>query len=322
MKNEKNSSAWLAGSVRCCRWLAVWGFAAFGAPSAAQVTTLQDSADVSLNDGVPREVREVGVDQKLGDSLRPDLPLTDSTGRKIKTGYLFDGTKPTIVTLNYSNCPMLCSIQLNHLTKSLRELDLQIGKDFNLLTVSIDPTETTDRIAETKNSYVNQITSAQPDAPEGWVFATADQPIITEIADTLGFRYTHNRATGEYYHAAMLAFLSPTGVITRYSLALDFPPNDLRKALVEAGEGTVGTVIDQFVLRCFAFDPDKNSYTMVGRQVMYFGGLAFCGCFLALLVPFWVGRQSGPASDAAPETDSDGSAAKGRSKPTQLFGSD
>ena len=298
---EDRRPAWCGRLLRSLRWgsglriaagrLTTFVLALSIVVSASAQTTLQDGADVSLNDGVPRQVREVGVDQKIGDSIPLNLPLTDSEGRKVKTGYFIDGRRPTIVTLNYSDCPMLCNVQLNALTKSLRSLDLKIGEDFNLLTISIDPTEPTSRIAETKAKYVAQLTSAQPTAADGWAFCTADQPIITKLAETLGFRYRYDRRTGEYYHAAMLAFLSPEGVISRYSLAVDFPVNDLRKALVEAGDGKTGSVFDQFVLYCFQFDPDANSYTMAGRKVMYFGGMVFAGGFFALLLPYWIRRD-------------------------------
>lgn len=299
---------------------------AFDHGDALGQTTLQDSADVNLNDGIPAPVRDVGVDQNIGDTVPLNLPLTDASGRKVKTGYYIDGQRPTILTLNYSDCPMLCSVQLNALTKSLRSLDLEMGKDFNMLTVSIDPKETTAKIAETKSKYVAQLTSGQPNAKEGWAFCTADQPIITKLADTLGFRYRYDRATGEYYHAAMLAFISPQGVITRYSLAVDFPVNDLRKALVEAGDGQVGTVFDQFILYCFQFDPDSNSYTMVGRKMMYFGGMFFAGCFFAALVPFWIGRRGRPVSIDEAENDDSTDAesnvqSAGVTKQTSLFSS-
>ena len=297
------------------------GGGVFGTAAVAQ-TTLQDSADVSLNDGVPRAVEDVGVDQRIGESIPLNLPLTDSRGRKVKTGYYIDGQKPTIVTLNYSNCPMLCSVQLNGLTKSLRSLDLEVGKDFNMLTVSIDPKESTEKIAETKSKYVAQLTSGQPNADEGWAFCTASQPVITKLAETLGFHYRYDRRTKEYYHAAMLAFVSPEGVITRYSLSVDFPVNDLRKALVEAGDGKVGTVFDQFVLYCFQFDPDSNSYTMVGRKMMYFGGMIFAGGFFAVLLPFWIGRrdgrQKGSGGDASGRTDQPPPPAS-QTKQTTLF---
>ncbi len=252
--------------------------------------------DVSLNDGVPREVENVTVEQKLGDQVPLNLPLTDSLGRKVKTGYFIDGNKPTIITLNYSNCPMLCNVQLNQLAKSLNELDLQIGKDFQILTVSIDPKETTETARKTKQNYVDQVLRQHPNAAEGWEFCTAQQPIITRLADVLGFQYTFDRKTGEYYHPAMLAFLSPDGVISRYSLAVAFEPSDLRKALVEAGDGTVGTPVDQFVLWCFSYDPNSNSYVPQAWKIMRLAGAATVGLMLACLAPYWIGRKRLPGS--------------------------
>ena len=287
------------------------------APLAGQ-TVLQDNTDVSLNDGVPYQVREVTIDQKLGEKIPLNLPLRNSEGKLVKTGHFFDGTKPTILTLNYSDCPMLCNVQLNQLTKSLRQLDLEIGKDFNILTVSIDPKESTEKSRDTKDKYVQQLTSGQPNAANGWAFCTADQPIITELADSVGFRYRYDRKTGEYYHAAMLAFVSPDGVISRYSLSVAFPVNDLRKAIIEAGDGTVGTIIDQAILWCFQFDPDANSYTMMGRKVMYFGGLIFVGGLLATLVPFWIGSRNRTVTVDESNLDAD-SLSAAASKPTQLF---
>jgi protein SCO1/2 len=288
------SIAWLvilvvagAGSAACCA-------AAQGV--LAQVPTLQREAAIAPSDGIPREVENVTVEQKLGGRIRLDLPLTDSLGRKVTTGHFFDGKRPTIVTLNYSNCPMLCSIQLNQLTKSLGELDLQMGKDFQLLTVSIDPKETTETIRRTKDKYIEQLVRVQPGAAEGWEFCTAQQPIITNLADALGFRYTFDRRTGEYYHPAMLAFVSPDGVISRYSLAVAFEPADMKKALVEAGQGTVGTAVDQFVLWCFSYDPSSNSYVPQAWRIMRLGSAATIGVLLACLAPYWIGRKRLPSA--------------------------
>ena len=205
--------------------------------------------EVTLNNGIPREVQDVKVDQKLGGQIQPNL-LDRSTGRRVKTGAFFDGKKPTIITLNYSDCPMLCSVQLDQLTKSLAELDLKIGRDFQMLTVSIDPKETTEAAAKTKSKYVDLLRKTQPSVDQGWTFCTAQKSIITRLADNLGFRFTYDSKSGEYYHPAMLAAAVPEGVISRYSLAVDFPPEDMRKALVEAGEGTIGTPRIRYP-RCF-----------------------------------------------------------------------
>lgn len=280
------------------RWCIAFGIIAIVAPSVAigQATSLQSDSGVVLNDAVPREVRDVTVDQKLGNTIPLDLPLTDSMGRRVKTGYFIDGNKPTIVTLNYSDCPMLCNVQLNQLCKSLRKLDLKIDEDFQILTVSIDPKETTEKVRETKEKYAELLRKEQPGVDDGWNFCTAQQPIITKLADTLGFQYTYDSKSGEYYHPAMLAFVSPKGVITRYSLALSFEPEDMRKALIESGDGTVGTKVDQLIMWCFSYDPDSNSYTPQAWKIMRLGGAVTIFGMLACLAPYWVGRKSAPKS--------------------------
>ena len=245
---------------------------------------------VNLNDGLPPEAQGITVDQKLGELIPNNLPLTTSEGKLIKSGYIFNGQLPTIVTLNYSDCPMLCSVQLTKLTESLSELDLQIGKDFQILTVSIDPKESTRRAAETKARYVGELKN-QPGASRGWTFVTAKQPIITKFADAVGFRYRYDSSNKQYNHPAMLAFVSPNGVITRYSLAIDFPPDQVKLALVEAGEGNVGNAVDQFILWCYSYDPSSNSYTPHAWRIMRLCGLGFVGVMLAALVPYWAGRK-------------------------------
>jgi protein SCO1/2 len=259
---------------------------------------------VSLNDGLPREAEGITVEQNLGAKIPLNLPLTDSNGKAIKTGYIFSGDLPTIVTLNYSDCPMLCSVQLNQLTASLDEMDLKLGKDFQVLTVSIDPEETTRKAAETKQRYLDEL-SNQPAAATGWTFATAKQPIITKLADVLGFRYRYDASIKQYNHPAMLAFVSPKGMITRYSLSIDFPPEQLKLALVEAGEGTVGNAVDQFILWCYSYDPDSDSYTPHAWRIMRLCGLGFIGVMLATLVPYWTGRKGKSASGGGEKSVTD-----------------
>ena len=255
---------------------------------------VREGDNVELNNAIPFEQRGVGVDQNLGDEIPLNLPLIDSNGKPAKTGYFIDGRKPTIVTLNYSNCPMLCNIQLTRLTESLDKLDLQIGRDFRILTVSIDPTESTSRIAETKKHYTDVLIENHPSVIDGWEFCTARQPIITRLAKVLGFKYKYDRANKQYNHPAMLAFVSPKGVISRYSLNIDFPPKQLRMALVDAGQGTVGSKVDQFILWCYSYDPDSNSYTPMAFRIMKLAGATTICLMLACLAPYWIGRKRDP----------------------------
>ncbi|WP_231617497.1 SCO family protein [Novipirellula aureliae] len=269
------------------------GLSFSGLNRASAQTQLQDGADVQLNNSLPPEAVGITVDQNLGNRIPLDLALTDSLGRQVTTGDFFDGKKPTIVTLNYSSCPMLCSVQLNALTTSLNELKLKLGEDFRILTVSIDPAETPEIGKKTKNKYIEQL-SAQPGADEGWEFCTATQPVITRLADILGFRYRYDEKTGEYNHPAMLAFVSPEGVISRYSLSIDFPPDQLKLALVEAGEGSVGSPVDQFILWCYSYDSSSNSYTPQAWRMMRAGGALTIVVMLVCLTPYWFGRLRAP----------------------------
>jgi protein SCO1 len=248
-----------------------------------------------LNLGPPKEVAEVTVDQRLGEQLPLDVMLTDSLGRDVKSGYYFDSRRPVLVSLNYSDCPVLCNVQLNALVESLNKLDLAIGGDFQILTVSINPKESTERIRETKSKYVQMLPN-QPGAAAGWHFCTARETSIRKLADALGFRYQYDAKTGEYFHPAMLAFVSPDGVISRYSLDVSFPPDQIKLALLDASKGTIGSPVDQFIMWCFSYDPDRGSYVLVAWRLMRLGAALTVAIMLILLVPYWIGRRRSASS--------------------------
>lgn len=251
---------------------------------------MQEGADVILNDRKPREVRDITVEQKLGNQVSKNLPLIDSLGRKKQLGDYLDGKRPLILTLNYSNCPMLCNVQLNQLAQSLEKSEMKIGKDFQLISVSIDPTETDQRLRDTKAKYIDQLPS-QPNASDGWAFTRSSPNVVKKLADEVGFSYKYNPTTKEYSHPAMLAFLSPDGVVTRYSLGVAFPPDQMKLALVEAGDGKVGGVVDQFILWCYSYDPSENSYVPQAWKIMRVGGAVTMLALFLVLLPYWIGRK-------------------------------
>lgn len=266
-----------------CGWLVV--AAGLGAqPSLAQ-----------LNDRVPRQVEDVTVEQKLGESLPLDIPLIDSQGQATQSGYYFDGQVPVLLTLNYSNCPVLCNVQLNALVETLNQLDLRLGKDFRILTVSIDPKETTEKVRQTKQRYVAML-DRQPGAEAGWSFCTARETAIQRLADAVGFRYTFDAKSGEYYHPAMLAFISPRGVISRYSLDVSFPAEQTKLALLDAGDGTIGSPVDQFIMWCFSYDPEQGSYVLAAWRLMRLAAATTVVVLLATLIPYWLGRKRSAAA--------------------------
>lgn len=243
-----------------------------------------------LNNAPPKAVENVTVDQRLGEKIPLDVLLTDSSGRAVKSGYYFDSRRPVLVTLNYSDCPVLCNVQLNALVQSLNQLDLAIGGDFQILTVSINPKESTERISETKSKYISQLPN-QPGAKQSWHFCTARESSIKRLADALGFRYTYDAKTGQYYHPAMLAFVSPDGVISRYSLDVAFPPEQIKLSLLDASKGTIGSPVDQFIMWCFSYDADRGSYTFMAWRLMRTGAALTVALMLFVLVPYWIGRK-------------------------------
>lgn len=284
-RTDSLASARLLGVVTALL-VSVFSGLASAQPNAGPI---QDGAEVILNDRVPREVRDVEVEQKLGNQVPKNIPLTNSLGQKLQLGDYLDG-KPLILTLNYSNCPMLCNVQLNQLAQSLENGELKIGDDFRLLSVSIDPTETDQRLRDTKAKYIEQVAS-HPKASEGWAFTRTTPSNVKKLAAELGFSYKYNSRTKEYAHPAMLAFLSPDGIITRYSLGVAFPPDQMKLALVEAGQGNVGGVVDQFVLWCYSYDPSENSYVPQAWKLMRLGGAVTIFLMFLILLPYWVGRK-------------------------------
>lgn len=252
-------------------------------------------AVAQLNIGPPKEVENVTVDQKLGGQIPLDISLTDSMGQPVKTGYYFDSRRPVLVTLNYSDCPVLCNVQLNSLVETLNNVDLALGGDFQILTVSINSKESTERIRGTKTKYVSMLTN-QPGAADAWHFCTARETSINRLADSLGFRYTFDKQTGQYYHPAMLAFVSPDGVISRYSLDVAFPPDQIKLSLLDASKGTIGTPVDQFIMWCFSYDAERGSYVLVAWRLMRLGALITVAILLVTLIPYWIGKRRNAVS--------------------------
>jgi protein SCO1/2 len=218
----------------------------------------------------PELLKEVGVDQKLNDEIPLNLAFRDEHGRPVELAQFF-GSKPVILTLVYYNCPMLCTQVLNGLDRSLEVLPLEIGKDFNVVTVSIDPT---DRpvVAEAKQAmYAGMY--RRPGAQYGWHFLTGDEPQIKQLADSVGFRYAYDPDSKQYAHASAIMLLTPAGEISRYFYGVSYPERDLRLGLVEASQGKIGSPVDAILLFCYHYDPHTGKYGLLISRVLQLGGI-------------------------------------------------
>ncbi len=212
---------------------------------------------------------DVGFVQHPGAQIPGDLTFRDDTGAPVRLGDYFG--KPTILTLNYYHCPNMCPVSFDRLTNALADLSANLGTDYQVVTVSIDPRETPDLAAETKWIYVR--TYARPGLGEGWHFLTGDESSIEQLAQTVGFRYEYNASTDEYAHPLGLIFLTADGKITRYIYGMDYASRDVRLALDEASQGKIATPLDQLMLICYHYDPANGRYSSAILTATQIGGV-------------------------------------------------
>jgi len=218
----------------------------------------------------PAALRGVGVDAKLDQPVPLDIRLRDETGRAVRLGDFF-GRKPVLLSFAYYHCSMLCPMVLEGMVRSLRPLSWDVGKEFEMLTVSIDPRETPEMAAAKKRQMVADYGREGADA--GWHFLVGDEEAVRRLTDAVGFRYTYDAEHDQFAHAAALTVLTPQGKISRYLYGIDYAPRDVRLALVEASQEKIGTLTDQILLFCYHYDPATGKYGMAAMTSLRVAGL-------------------------------------------------
>lgn len=240
------------------------------------------SERVERMEPAPKQLKGVDVQERLGSALPKTLGFRDASGKPVVLGDFFDGEHPVILTLNYSNCPMLCSLQLNGLVDGLKQVEWGINKEYRIVTISLDPNESQELTQRTQNRYLTQY--GRPEAPGGWHFLTGSETNVRAFADAIGFGYRYDEKRQEYAHPAAIALASPDGRIMRYLYGLTYPSDTLRLALVEASEGRIGTTLDRLILYCFHYDATEGRYAPVARNIMQLGGVAFVVLLSAFVI--------------------------------------
>ena len=273
--------------------LACWrahGFKGRGlacAVAAACLLAVVAPAAAQRAEPAPRELAEVGVTEHYDAQALLELKFVDSDGGELSLGEVFDGTRPTILTLNYSDCPMLCSLQLNGLVDAIKKMEWTAGQEYQIVTVSIDPTETPERARATKQKYLREY--GRTGTASGWRFLTSRKEAdIRRLADTVGFGYKYLPDTRQYAHAAVLIICTPDGRVSRYIGGVDYDPQTLRFALLEAAEGKVGSAWDRVLLFCFHYDETSGRYAPAARRLMQLGGAATVVAVGATLGAYWM----------------------------------
>jgi protein SCO1 len=245
---------------------------------------------------LPAKLRGITVDEKLGQQVDRSATFRDQQGRVVTLQHYLSGKEPVLLTLNYYRCKMLCSLQLNALITGLRGLEWTAGKNFRIVTVSIDHREEPTLAREKRASYLRSLGRGEVD----WSFLTGSSENIRRLTDSVGFHYRYDADQDQYAHPATIIFLSPEGKVSRYLYGLEYASRDLKLALLEASEGRVGSTVDRLILSCFHYDATAGRYGPFALGIMRLGGVAtliILAIFLVVLFRRDIMRLKSPISE-------------------------
>jgi protein SCO1/2 len=240
----------------------------------------------------PGPKKEIGFDEKIGESIPLDLRFLDEHGQTVSLKQLFD--KPVLFCLVYYRCPGLCSPLLRGVADVIDKMDLEPDKDFRVVTISFDPNETYITASDKKNNYLASMKKQIPD--DSWRFLVGDSASIAQITDAVGFRYLPQG--NDFMHGAAIMAVSPGGKIARYLYGTEFQPLDVKLALIEASEGRTGPTISKLMKLCYSYDPDAKQYVLSITRIAGGGILFFMAIFVTVFV---IKKKKNNPSDAQKE---------------------
>lgn len=242
-------------------------------------------------------LKQVGITQNLNARIPSDLAFRDETGQNVHIGDFF-GKKPIVLSLVYFDCPALCTEVLNGELRTMKAISLNLGKDFEAVTVSFEPKDTPALAKAKRDVYAGQY--GRPGAAEHWHFLTGDRASIDALTNAVGFRYAYDSSIRQYAHAAAILILTPDGRIDRYFYGVQYPGRDVRLGLVEASEGKIGTLTDQALLYCYQYDPMTGRYGLVIMNVLRAGaGLTLLALGIFMWLMFRRERKQAPGASGA-----------------------
>jgi protein SCO1/2 len=221
---------------------------------------------------------EIGIDEKLGSSIDLDAVLKDETGKQVTLRQYVD--KPTILIFNYFRCPGICPVLISNMVQIVNQMQLEPGKDYRLIAVSFDPTDTPQLAAEKKANYLNQM--RRPFSPDDWHFLTGDAASTKAVADSAGFRY---QLKGDMYvHPGAIMLLTPKGILSRYIYGTSFVPADVEMAVKQAAGGTVLPTISKALAFCYTYDPQGRQYVFSITRLVGTATLVLAGIFIVFVI--------------------------------------
>lgn len=232
------------------------------------------AAGLYAAESTPKELAGIEINPVLGAQVPLDLVFQDHTGKSVKLRDYFDGTRPVILVMNYYRCPMLCGVILNTTRDSLQEINWRLGEKYQIVAVSIDPREKPELAAAKRRSVLGSIgdSAFRAAAEKNWHFLVGQGDAPATLAKAVGFGYEYDEKTKEYAHGAALFFVSGKGVLSRVLFGIEYLARDLKLALLEAGQGKVGTLAEKILLFCYHFDPKGNKYAIFAVGLMKVAG--------------------------------------------------
>jgi protein SCO1/2 len=232
-----------------------------------------------------RPAAAISIEDHLGRGVRTELPLTDMNGRSVRLSNLVRGDKPVVLVLAYYRCPALCNTVLRGLARGLGTLPWTPGEEYRVVTVSFDPRDKPEAAAQKRASALTAL--GRDIGPDAWPFLVAGEAEGRALAGDLGFTYTYDPRSDQYAHPAVLFVLTPDGRISRALDGVDPSPRDLRLALIEAGEGRIGTLLDKVLTTCYRYDPASRRYGPAVAGLLRLGGGAVIVAMAALFAIVW-----------------------------------
>jgi protein SCO1/2 len=237
----------------------------------------------NVSTDVPPQLRDVTFKQRLGDTLPLDAAFRDESGRDVTLGQFF-GSRPVVLAFVYYQCPMLCTQVMNGLSSALKVMPFTAGKDFDVVLISFDPRDTPATASEKKRAHLTYWSTEKDQA--AWHLLTGDEATIRRVTSAAGFTYRWDERTGQFAHVSGVLVVTPDGRLSRYFYGVEYSPKELRMALVESGNGKVGSAIDELLLYCFHYDPESGRYGLLVMNLIRLGGvltMLFIGGFILIM---------------------------------------
>ncbi|AKU97704.1 hypothetical protein AKJ09_04368 [Labilithrix luteola] len=236
----------------------------------------------------PPELQHVGVNEHLNAPIPLDTPFQDHTGKPVTLRQYFERDsrkRPVVLTFAYHSCPVLCSMVLNAAVSGLKEVPWTMGKEYEVVTISIDPKESLEKTTNKRNSLLTEYGRAGAD--NGWHFLVGSEASIAAVADAAGFEYQYDARQQQWGHPSVVMITTPDGKMARYLYGIEFNPNDLRLGLLEASQGRSISTVEKLLLYCYHYDPQGGKYVLVAQRVMQVGGAVIAVVLFGALALFW-----------------------------------